>query len=103
MELALHRPCGRLGACPRYQRAPRSDVLAGVGATNTYGHMHPQAKDLYTAHAKPWYRTDGNGTVVVSTPGTMGGGYTVTVQKGSSSMAGAGDKMSSQTQCNPIP
>jgi competence protein ComEC len=78
-------------------------VLAGVGATNSYGHMHTQAKSLFTAHAKPWYRTDGNGTVVVSSPGTVGGGYTVTVQKGSSSMSGAGDASSSQTQCNPIP
>jgi competence protein ComEC len=80
-----------------------SRVLAGVGATNTYGHMHTQAKDLYTAHGKPWYRTDGNGTVVVSTPGTVGGGYTVSVLKGSSSMSGSGDATSTQTQCNPIP
>ena len=78
-------------------------VLAGVGANNTYGHMHTQAKDLYTAHGKPWYRTDGNGTVVVSSPGTVGGGYTVTTLKGTSSMSGAGDKTSTQTQCNPIP
>ncbi len=78
-------------------------VLAGVGATNTYGHMHTQAKNLFTAHGKPWYRTDGNGTVVVSTPGTVGGGYTVSVLKGSSSMNGSGDATSTQTQCNPIP
>lgn len=78
-------------------------VLAGVGATNTYGHMHQQAKDLYTAHAKPWYRTDGNGTVVITAPGTPGSGYTVAVQKGSSSMSGSTDRTSSQTQCNPIP
>ena len=78
-------------------------VLAGVGATNTYGHMHTQAKDLYTAHAKPWYRTDGNGTVVVSTPGTPAGGYTISVQKGTASMNGTPDKTSTQTQCNPVP
>jgi beta-lactamase superfamily II metal-dependent hydrolase len=78
-------------------------VLAGVGVGNSYGHMHTQAKSLYTAHAKPWYRTDGNGTVVVSTPGTVGGGYTVTVGKGSSSMTMASDMSSTQTQCNPIP
>ena len=78
-------------------------VLAGVSATNSYGHMHTQAKTLYSAHSKPWYRTDGNGTVVLSTPGTAGGGFSVTVQKGSTSMSGAGDKASSQTQCNPIP
>jgi beta-lactamase superfamily II metal-dependent hydrolase len=78
-------------------------VLAGVGATNSYGHMHAQTKSLFTAHGKPWLRTDGNGTVVVSSPGTVGGGYTVTVQKGSPSMSGAGDASSSQAQCNPIP
>ena len=78
-------------------------VLAGVGATNSYGHMHTQAKNLFTAHGKPWYRTDGNGTVVVTSPGTVGGGYSVVVQKGSSSMSGTGDKTSAQTQCNPIP
>ena len=78
-------------------------VLAGVGTSNSYGHMHTQAKNLFTAHGKPWYRTDGNGTIVVSTPGTVGGGYTVTVQKGSSSMSGASDATSTQTQCNPIP
>jgi competence protein ComEC len=78
-------------------------VFAGVGATNTYGHMHTQAKNLYTAHGKPWYRTDGNGTVVVSTPGTPGSGYTVNVQKGASSMSGTADKTSTQAQCNPVP
>jgi beta-lactamase superfamily II metal-dependent hydrolase len=78
-------------------------VLAGVGATNTYGHMHTQAKDMFTSHGKPWYRTDGNGTVVVSSPGTPGGGYTVTVGKGSASMSGAPDRTSTQAQCNPVP
>jgi len=78
-------------------------VLAGVGASNSYGHMHAQAKSLYTAHGKPWYRTDGNGTIVVSTPGTVGGGYTVSVLKGTSSMSGASDATSTQTVCNPIP
>jgi beta-lactamase superfamily II metal-dependent hydrolase len=78
-------------------------ILAGVGATNSYGHMHAQAKTLYAAHGTPWYRTDGNGTVIVFTPGTAGGGFTVTVQKGSSSMAGGGDKPSTQGDCNPIP
>lgn len=78
-------------------------VLAGVGATNSYGHMHTQAKALYAAHGIPWYRTDGNGTVVVSTPGTVGGGFTVMVQKGTSSMSGAPDKPSTQAPCNPIP
>jgi len=78
-------------------------VLAGVSSTNTYGHMHAQAKSLYAAHGKPWYRTDGNGTVVLSSPGTVGGGYTVSTLKGSSSMSGAADATSTQAQCNPVP
>jgi competence protein ComEC len=78
-------------------------VLAGVSAGNSYGHMHTQAKDLFTAHGKPWYRTDGNGTVVMTTPGTPGGGYTVSVGKGTSSMSGTADRASTQTQCNPVP
>ncbi|MBC7672075.1 MAG: hypothetical protein H7247_06590 [Polaromonas sp.] len=65
--------------------------------------MHAQAKSLYAAHGKPWYRTDGNGTVVLSSPGTVGGGYTVSTLKGSSRMSGAADATSTQTQCNPIP
>lgn len=78
-------------------------ILAGVGATNSYGHMHTQAEALYSAHGKAWYRTDGNGTIVLSTPGLIGGGYTVSVQKGTWSMSGAGDKPSTQSACNPIP
>jgi beta-lactamase superfamily II metal-dependent hydrolase len=80
-----------------------SYVTASVGASNTYGHMHTQAKDLYAAHGKPWYRTDGNGTITFTSPGTVGGGYTVSVLKGSTNMSGASDATSAQTVCNPIP
>ena len=78
-------------------------VTASVGVSNTYGHMHTQAKDMFRAHGKPWYRTDQNGTIVFRTPGTPGGGYTATVIKGSASMDGPPDGTSAQTQCNPIP
>jgi len=78
-------------------------VTASVGAHNTYGHMHNQAKSLYTAHGKPWYRTDQNGTIVFSSAGTPGSGYTVTVLKGTTNMAGPSDATSTQTVCNPIP
>lgn len=97
-----HGSCN--GVTNAYVNATNSDwILAGVGATNSYGHMHTQSKALYAAHAKPWYRTDGNGTIVVTTPGTVGGGFTVTVQKGTTSMDGGGDKTSAQGACNPIP
>lgn len=78
-------------------------VTASVGATNTYGHMHTQAKDVYTAWTKPWYRTDQNGTITIRTPGTPGGGYTITPQRGGSSLSGPPDRTSTQTQCNPVP
>lgn len=78
-------------------------VTASVANSNTYGHMHNQAKALYTAHGKPWYRTDQNGTIVFRTPGTPGGSYTVTVLKGTTNMSGASDATSTQTECNPIP
>ena len=78
-------------------------VTASVGAQNSYGHMHNQAKSLYLAHGKPWYRTDQNGTIVFKTAGTPGSGYTVTVVKGTTNMAGSSDATSSQTVCNPIP
>lgn len=78
-------------------------VTASVGASNTYGHMHTQAKTLYTNHGKPWYRTDQNGTIVFRSPGTVGGGFTVSVLRGVTSMSGPSDATSTQTQCNPIP
>jgi competence protein ComEC len=97
-----HGSCN--GVTNAYLNATDPDwILAGVGAKNSYGHMHTQAKALYTTHGKPWYRTDGNGTIVVMTPGTTGGSFTVTVQKGTSSMDGGGDKPSTQGPCNPIP
>jgi beta-lactamase superfamily II metal-dependent hydrolase len=78
-------------------------VTASVAASNSYHHMHTQAKTMYTAHGKPWYRTDGNGTIVFRTPGSPGGGYTVTTLKGTTNMSGASDAASSASECNPIP
>ena len=97
-----HGSCN--GVTNAYMNATRPTwILAGVGATNSYGHMHAQAKTLYNAHSASWYRTDGNGTVTVSTSGTVGGGFTITVQKGTWSMLGDGDTASTQPACNPIP
>lgn len=72
----------------------------GVSATNGYHHVHTQTKDLLTNRSIPWYRSDGNGRITFRTPGTSGGGYTVTVEKGVASMDGAADDTSSQTACN---
>lgn len=75
-------------------------ITFGVSATNGYHHVHTQTKDLLTARSIPWYRSDGNGRITFTTPGTPGGGYTVGIEKGTSSMAGTGDATSSQTECN---
>jgi beta-lactamase superfamily II metal-dependent hydrolase len=78
-------------------------VTASVANSNTFGHMHNQAKALYAAHGKPWYRTDQNGTIEFRSAGTPGSGYTVMVKKGTTDMSGASDATSAQTVCNPIP
>jgi beta-lactamase superfamily II metal-dependent hydrolase len=78
-------------------------VTASVANVNSFAHMHTQTKTLLGAHGKPWYRTDGNGTIVFRTPGTPGGGYTVTTLKGTTNMSGASDAASVSAECNPIP
>jgi beta-lactamase superfamily II metal-dependent hydrolase len=77
-------------------------ITFGVSATNGYHHVHEQTKDLLTTYGIPWYRSDGNGRITFSTPGTSGGGYTVSVEKGTASMDGAADDTSSQTECNDL-
>jgi beta-lactamase superfamily II metal-dependent hydrolase len=77
-------------------------VVASVGAINSYGHMHTQAKAEYAEHHEPWYRTDQNGTIELRSPGTAGGKYSVTVQRGTANMSGPSDKRSTQKECKPI-
>ena len=74
-------------------------ITFGVSATNGYHHVHEQTKDLLTTYGIPWYRSDGNGRITFTTPGTAGGGYTVSVEKGTPSMHGAADETSSQSAC----
>lgn len=78
-------------------------VVASVGAENSYHHMHEQAKAAFRAHGIPWYRTDQNGTITFTSPGTPGGKLTVAVQRGGSDLAGPSDSPSTQPQCNPVP
>lgn len=75
-------------------------ITFGVSATNGYHHVHNQTKTLLSGRSIPWYRSDGNGRITFTTPGTPGGGYTVSVEKGTASMDGAADDTSSQTACN---
>lgn len=81
---------------------PRQLVVS-VGAINPYGHMHTQAKTLYRAHKVDWYRTDQNGTIVIRSPGTPGGGYTISPQRPGADLSGPSDRRSTQPQCRPIP
>ena len=74
-------------------------VIASLGAVNDYGHMHAQAKAAYARHGIPWYRTDQNGTVTIRSPGTPGGGYTVTVERGTKNASGPSDRRSYQPDC----
>lgn len=74
-------------------------ATASVGRVNSYGHMHTQAKTIYRAKKIPWYRTDVNGSIVITSPGTPGGGYAVSVSHGAKSATGHSDKRSTQAVC----
>ncbi len=78
-------------------------ATASLAAVNSYHHMHDQAKAVYRAHGVQWYRTDQNGTITFRSPGTQGGKYTVSVQRGGTDLSGPSDKRSTQAECNPVP
>jgi competence protein ComEC len=97
-----HGSCN--GVTGWYLRATRPRwITVSVGADNSYGHMHVQAKEMYASYRIPWYRTDRNGTIVFRTAGTAGSGFTVEVARGGASMDGDADRHSSQQDCNPMP
>jgi competence protein ComEC len=74
-------------------------VVASLGGVNDYGHMHAQAKTAFARRGIPWYRTDQNGTITLRSPGTPGGGYTVTVERGAANATGPSDRRSYQPDC----
>ena len=75
-------------------------VTFGVSATNSYGHVHGQTKDLLRSRGIPWYRTDENGSITFTSPGTPGGGYVASVEQGSASLDGAADGYSASSLCD---
>jgi beta-lactamase superfamily II metal-dependent hydrolase len=77
-------------------------LTMGVSSTNTYGHIHTQTKTLLSGRSIPWYRTDENGRITITTPGTVGGGYSLSYARGSASMNGSADATSSDTSCNKL-
>lgn len=97
-----HGSCN--GVSSWYLRTTRPKwVAVSVGAENTYGHMHEEAKSMYAAYHVPWYRTDRNGTIVFRSAGTVGSSYTVTAFRGTASMSGDADRRSTQPACDPMP
>ena len=77
-------------------------VTFPVGS-NSAGYVHTETKDLLTSYGKSWYRTDQNGIITIVSPGTPGGGYTVSVKQGTTNMDGSSDRSSGSSSCNPLP
>lgn len=74
-------------------------VTFGSSATNGYNHVHEQTKDLLGSLSIPWYRSDRNGRITFWSPGTPGGGYTVSVERGGASEDGDADGAGSLNTC----
>jgi len=97
-----HGSCN--GVTPGYLRATNPDwVVVSLGAANDYGHMHTQAKSVYARARKPWYRTDQNGTITIRSPGTPGGGYSITPSRTGESLGGPSDRRATQAACGRMP
>jgi competence protein ComEC len=93
-----HGSCN--GVTSRYLSLLRPQwVVASLGARNSFGHMHRQAKDTYRSAGVPWYRTDQNGTITIRSPGTSGGGFTIGPQRGGTDLSGPSDRVSRQLGC----
>ena len=93
-----HGSCN--GVTPRYLSLIKPQwVVASLGARNDYGHMHTQAKNIFRQAGVPWYRTDQNGTITIRSPGTVGGGFTITPQRQGTDLDGPGDRLSRQPEC----
>ena len=74
-------------------------VVVSLAAHNGYGHMHTQAKTIYRRARVPWYRTDRNGTITIRSPGTAGGGFTITPDRAGTDLDGLGDRKYRPTGC----
>jgi competence protein ComEC len=74
-------------------------AVASLGVRNEYGHMHTQAKNIYRQAGVPWYRTDQNGAITIRSPGTEGGGFTITPERQGTDLDGPSDRTSRQTDC----
>lgn len=71
----------------------------GVSTGNSFGHVHEQAKTFHRAASAPWLRSDENGRITFRTAGTAGSNYTVTQEKGATSLGGQGDRAAVESTC----
>jgi competence protein ComEC len=93
-----HGSCN--GVTPRYLALTKPQwAVASVGSRNDYGHMHSQAKNIYRTAGVPWYRTDQNGTITIRSPGSQGGGFTISPERLGTDLDGPSDRSSSQEKC----
>lgn len=93
-----HGSCN--GVTAEYLAAVRPDTaVLSLGAVNDYGHMHEQAKATYQAADIPWYRTDRNGTITITSPGTPGGGYRIVPSRPGVDLVGPSDRAASVRGC----
>lgn len=93
-----HGSCN--GVTASYLAALRPDTaVLSVGAENDYGHMHEQAKAVYQAAKVPWYRTDQNGTITITSPGVPGGGYRIAVGRPGTYLDGPSDREATAKGC----
>lgn len=93
-----HGSCN--GVTSRYLALTRPQwLVASLGTRNGYGHMHGQAKNVYRRAGVPWYRTDQNGTITIRSPGTVGGGFTITPDRREENLDGPSDRFARQAGC----
>lgn len=98
LKLDHHGSCD--GLTGRYLDLTTPDwAVASLAAHNDYGYIHSQTTALLRRRGVPWYRTDANGTITITSPGTAGGGYTITPSRGDSSAGGPMDRRASQQAC----
>ncbi|MHB1223478.1 MAG: lamin tail domain-containing protein [Gemmatimonadaceae bacterium] len=98
LKLDHHGSCN--GITARYLALTTPALaVASLAARNDYGYIHSQTSALLRRHGVPWYRTDANGTITITSPGTAGGGYTVVPSRGGPSASGPADRRSTQQVC----
>lgn len=74
-------------------------VTFSLAEDNSAGRVHVQAKDRLIGSGTSWYRTDRNGTITITSPGTPGGGYTIVPEARSENQDGSADDTSTSPRC----